>query len=129
MQIYTSGTLTVKDGKIIPESVGREIENLFDTPAVSVLDGAVEFSDALGYLGEDLSSLCALAAQNGLSLSGELEYYGDYEGAYIVEDNKFEDVSRFDYELRHASDDVLFEELRRRGYTIATKKQNHGRSA
>ncbi len=55
----------------------------------------------------------------GIQLEGRISYYGDYEGAYVVEKGKYcDDLCSEELAIIDADDDTLIAELERRGFTV-----------
>lgn len=54
----------------------------------------------------------------GYVANGTVEYWGDYEGKYYINDNKVEDVDIAQTGLYEATDEELIEILTERGYTV-----------
>lgn len=110
--------------------VSSEFESLF----VTILDAA-GFEDA-----EDNVSVYEASATVEINEDGDIErklnkvvdaftaldisidvnvnYYGDYEGRYIVSDGDLVDLDKTEVAIMDSSDDDLIKELENRGYTV-----------
>lgn len=110
--------------------VSSEFESLF----VTILDAA-GFEDA-----EDNVSVYEASATVEINEDGDIErklnkvvdaftaldisidvnvnYYGDYEGRYIVSDGDLVDLDKTEVAIMDSSDNDLIKELENRGYTV-----------
>lgn len=110
--------------------VSSEFESLF----VTILDAA-GFEDA-----EDNVSVYEASATVEINEDGDIEeklrkvvdaftaldiyinvsvnYYGDYEGRYIVSDGDLIDLDKTEVAIMDSNDDDLIKELENRGYTV-----------
>lgn len=59
-----------------------------------------------------------------ISIDVNVNYYGDYEGRYIVSDGDLVDLDKTEVAIMDSSDNDLIKELENRGYTV-TKENNN----
>lgn len=115
--------------------VSSEFESLF----VTILDAA-GFEDA-----EDNVSVYEASATVEINEDGDIErklnkvvdaftaldisidvnvnYYGDYEGRYIVSDGDLVDLDKTEVAIMDSSDNDLIKELENRGYTVTKENK------
>ena len=68
------------------EKVMPLVQNIFSHPDVEELndDCQIVISDEIrGDITEEMDNFCQALEKNGLSVSGEISYTGDYKGRYI----------------------------------------------
>ena len=108
-----------------------ERENLFDPEAKNnfthIQEDSIYFEDT--YDPEDaireIQEYLATSAENPVELSGELSYWGDYEGGVIITPESIESLDPGPFYIRvDACDEELIAELVRRGYAVPKKEEN-----
>lgn len=117
MLIYLNGEITVTNASVaeiqdlVNETLGTSNANRF------VSEGKVELSDYQCH-GDDLDFLLEKAKEKGFVINGEVSWYGDDEGRYIIKDNEIEHLTIDECYLRDADDETLIAELKRRGFQV-----------
>lgn len=67
-----------------------------------------------------LSKLTAILKDNGFLINGEIKYYGDCEGRYIIENGNF--CAETPVYISDLSDEEIMREVARRGLSISNGK-------
>ena len=66
-----------------------------------------------------IDTLVDKLAPLGVQLEGRIEYYGDYEGAYLLEKGEHcEELDAAELAIRDAETQALIADLERRGYIV-----------
>lgn len=47
----------------------------------------IHLSECDGYIDDDLDSICEYFSERGVVINGEFEYWGDYDGKIVIENN------------------------------------------
>lgn len=133
MTITNGGILEVlKDGKpTTDKAVAKKVKDALDGNGVSTSYGGpdvkivqegtvVEFTEYPGScLDSDLNNVTGGLARYDISLRGDLEYWGDYDGYILVDDMGARSIDKEQYGLERASDETLIGILEKRGYTVS----------
>lgn len=133
MTITNGGTLEVlKDGKATTDkAVAEKVKDALDEHGVSMSYGGpdvkivqegtvVEFTEYPGsFLDSDLNDVLRDLEPDGISLRGDLEYWGDYDGYILVDETGARSIDKEQYGLERASDETLIGILEKRGYIVA----------
>lgn len=83
-------------------------------------ENEISFEDAYGYLEESLDKLVDVFLVDGLTLEGEIQYHGDYEGRYVYRPGCHGENDEVML-LCDQPDEKLIAELERRGYHVMKK--------
>ncbi len=91
-----------------------------DNDDVSIEGDRLEFRDFLsGSLEMLIDDLVDRLGEMGISLRGRIDFFGDYEGAYLWEyGEKHEEKTQAEIAIMDAGDQELVAELKRRGYQV-----------
>ena len=110
MELYSNGVvhLSIKANNQI-----KAVVKLYFPKAKA--DGfEISFTDESGYLMDDLEKMVQDLQDIGVICNGTLEYYGDYEGAYVIDESKVTEVSLGEQYIRTCQVKELLDELNRR---------------
>ena len=69
------------------------------------------FEETVAHLIHDLKPL-------GYVLNGYVSYYGDYDGAIEIQDNELTIISSGEMTIKNATDELLINEIKFRGYKV-----------
>ena len=70
------------------------------------------------YFEDKAAQLIKLLKPLGYVLNGYVSYYGDYDGAIEIQDNKLTVISSEEMTVRNATDELLINEIKYRGYKV-----------
>ena len=120
MNVWNTGELSIVQR---PENMPEEyilwkVIDAFKTRGVEVTKvsaTSVGLDDEPGNIGDDLEKAFEWLRGEGIVLEGVVEYYGDFEGAYVLENGVFEDYCKEALDVRYAETLDLEYELERRG--------------
>lgn len=121
MQIINQGTITVPPNAksllvIILDVVGFEFVD--DNILVDGIQATVEINED-GDIEEKLRKVVNVFTALDIYINVSVNYYGDYEGRYIVSDGDLVDLDKTEVAIMDSSDDDdLIKELENRGYTV-----------
>lgn len=121
MQIINQGTITVPPNAksllvIILDVVGFEFVD--DNILVDGIQATVEINED-GDIEEKLRKVVNVFTALDIFINVSVNYYGDYEGRYIVSDGDLVDLDKTEVAIMDSSDDDdLIKELENRGYTV-----------
>ena len=76
-----------------------------------------------GDIEENLIDLVNMFVVADIPIDIDIEYYGDYNGAYKVENDELVHLDSDDLIIKDSNDDDLIKELECRGYKIIKNKQ------
>ncbi|WP_270425421.1 hypothetical protein [Blautia intestinalis] len=120
---------------------GIEVPSEFETLLIVISDAAgfkeydktnivVDRSKAILSLEEEygdieakLSKIVDAFAALDIYIDVNVDYFGDYEGRYIVRDKKLVDLDEDEVVIMESNDDVLIKELESRGYTVTKENK------
>lgn len=113
--IYTSKPLDEEAISVIESVLGSQDEEWF-----SIDTDKLEFRNFLsGSLEMLIDDLVDRLGEMGISLRGRIDFFGDYEGAYLWEyGEKHEEKTQSEIAIMDAGDQELVAELKRRGYQV-----------
>ena len=123
MEIINNGTICSNKDFKIGEMTGV-IKAIFPEESVFI-NGTKEivFDEHYeNYLECGLRKMIQILSRRGHVFSGEIAYYGDYDGYYIVKNNNVTAYDTDDAWKHFASDDVIIEVLESRGYTVVKEE-------
>lgn len=120
MQIINQGTISVPPNAksllvIILDVVGFEFVD--DNILVDGIQATVEINED-GDIEEKLRKVVNVFTALDIYINVRVNYYGDYEGRYIVSDRDLVDLDKTEVAIMDSSDDDLIKELENRGYTV-----------
>ena len=78
----------------------------------------LELPECYGDLEESLRNIANKCIKNHVNAKFHIEYFGDYEGAYIFDGKRFDNFSKEDLDVHNASTSDLVSELNSRGCKI-----------
>lgn len=124
-EIFFVGVLTVNNGD---DDVIRElVRNILHSRNDLVEDREIVFDhdcvdpDDMQKFVEELDGI-------GLSVTGTINYYGDKEGSLEIRNNQIIELTKEKKIVRDAPDELLINELKRRGYSVPKKNQKPDKS-
>lgn len=86
---------------------------------VSVYEASATASiDEYGYIERKLNKVVDAFTALDISIDVSVNYYGDYNGRYIVRDGDLVDLDKTEVAIMDSSDNDLIKELENRGYTV-----------
>lgn len=120
MQTINQGSITVPPNAksllvIILDVVGFEFVD--DNILVDGIQATVEINED-GNIEEKLRKVVNVFTALDIYINVSVNYYGDYEGRYIVSDGDLVDLDKTEVAIMDSSDDDLIKELENRGYTV-----------
>lgn len=120
MNVWNTGELSiVQRPEHMPEEyILWKVIDAFKTRGVEVTKvsaTSVGLDDEPGNIGDDLEKAFEWLRGEGIALEGVVEYYGDFEGGYVLENGKFEEYCKEALDVRFATTYDLEYELERRG--------------
>lgn len=120
MQIINQGIISVPPNAksllvIILDVVGFEFVD--DNILVDGIQATVEVNED-GDIEEKLRKVVNVFTALDIYINVSVNYYGDYEGRYIVSDGDLVDLDKTEVAIMDSSDDDLIKELENRGYTV-----------
>lgn len=120
MQIINQGIISVPPNAksllvIILDVVGFEFVD--DNILVDGIQATVEINED-GDIEEKLRKVVNVFTALDIYINVSVNYYGDYEGRYIVSDGDLVDLDKTEVAIMDSSDDDLIKELENRGYTV-----------
>ena len=120
MQIINQGSITVPPNAksllvIILDVVGFEFVD--DNILVDGIQATVEINED-GDIEEKLRKVVNVFTALDIYIDVSVNYYGDYEGRYIVSDGDLVDLDKTEVAIMDSSDNDLIKELENRGYTV-----------
>ena len=119
---YCMGTGTLVFNKALPQKAYDALCALDDGVDWDKWTGAGENTaeiseDSMKWFDDDFPKLTEALKPFGIIITeGDIEYWGDYEGKYIIENNELTQINREDFGLYLSDDQRLIDELNRRGY-------------
>lgn len=125
MQITNQGIISV------PEANKENLINALNSIGMEtseadiwIEDGKAETSieDVYGDIEDELYKLANSFITLGISIELEVDYYGDNNGKYVVENNKFINLSSEELVIKNAETQSLIDELEKRGYAVIKEK-------
>lgn len=125
MQITNQGIISV------PEANKENLINALNSIGMEtseadiwIEDGKAETSieDVYGDIEDELYKLANSFITLGISIELEVDYYGDNNGKYVVENNKFINLSSEELVIKNAETQGLIDELEKRGYAVIKEK-------
>ena len=88
---------------------------------------AIEYRDVcLGDIDDDLTEALQRLKNNNIPIKGALDYYGDYDGRYVIENYECKNLDAQAVVIKDASDDDLIFELEARGYRVTEIAEDDG---
>ena len=114
MTIINNGTLTFS--KALTEEQEEKLLEIFGKPAYFD-DGALVFEEYLGSdLAPEINKAISLCEEWGVEITDgdSIEYFGDYDGFYVIRNGIAEEVSCCDDSIQNATDAELLSEVARR---------------
>ncbi len=120
MYLINSGTLTLS----VP--VTDEILEKAQEYIGGIIRGdetSLAIEESYGDIEKDLTNLVDALVEDGITVEGSVNYYGDYEGRYDVCATGVTPFDRDAVAIRDADDATLIAELESRGF-IVTKKED-----
>ena len=120
MTVWNSGELTiVQRPDYMPlEYIIWKVIDAFKTrgiEATRISATSINIDDIPGNIGDDVEKAFEWLCGEGIVLQGVVEYYGDFEGGYVLENGVFEEYSKEALDVRCAETLDLEYELERRG--------------
>lgn len=120
MQMVNQGIISVPPNAksllvIILDVVGFEFVD--DNILVDGIQATVEINED-GDIEEKLRKVVNVFTALDIYINVSVNYYGDYEGRYIVSDGDLVDLDKTEVAIMDSSDDDLIKELENRGYTV-----------
>lgn len=76
-----------------------------------------------GDIEESLKDLVDMFVAADVPIDIDINYYGDYNGAYKVENDELICLDAEDLAVKKSNDDELIKELERRGYQVVKRKK------
>lgn len=125
MQIINRGRITVPPNAksllvIILDVVGFEFVD--DNILVDGIQATVEINED-GDIEEKLRKVVNVFTALDIYINVSVNYYGDYEGRYIVSDGDLVDLDKTEVAIMDSSDNDLIKELESRGYTVTKENK------
>ena len=119
MTLYNNGTIKVpcewdKALLIAMELLDIDFEDIITNDKQSV----ASINNVEGDLEDDLEKLVEAFDNQDIPIEINITYSGDYDGVYVVNNGKLEDIDIEDITIREANDEILINELKDRGYKI-----------
>ena len=135
MTIYLSGDVAVKYGDQVSMSfrekefswvVGTVIRKGCDAYVLRRDDlGVISFNGCEEFGNYDyVEDLVKALAKAGFIVNGFIDYYGDYEGRYHIDDNEIRHLNEIEKNVDDADDQTLIDELVRRGFSVSKGEEN-----
>lgn len=120
MQIINHGSIIVPPNAksllvTILDVVGFEFVD--DNILVDEIQATVEINED-GDIEEKLRKVVDAFTALDIYINVSVNYYGDYEGRYIVSDGDLIDLDKTEVAIMDSSDNDLIKELENRGYTV-----------
>lgn len=120
MTVWNTGELTiVQHPEHMPlEYIIWKVIDAFKSRGITVTPVSattVALDDFPGNIGDDVEKTFEWLRGEGVALEGVVEYYGDFEGGYVLENGVFEDYCKEALDVRYADTRDLELELERRG--------------
>ena len=120
MTLYNNGTITVprewdKALLIAMELLSIDFEDIITNNEQSV----VSINNIEGDIEDDLEKLVELFNDQDIPIEINITYSGDYDGVYVVNNGRLEDIDIEDMTIREANDEILINELKGRGYKVS----------
>lgn len=117
MNIYMTGRLVVD--RPIPDEMQDHIFELLKSGAAFISSDGIELTleDTFGDYGDNLNVVIEYLESGGLHVDPDktaFQYYGDYDGGYLMENGRLESFGITEYVIRTTTTDALIKELRRR---------------
>ncbi len=78
----------------------------------------IDDSDSLKEFDADFLNIDEAISPLGYVMNGRVDYWGDYEGCYLIDDSNIEEIDKEDFSLRFSDDQIIAEEMKRRGYVF-----------
>ena len=125
MELINYGSITVSPNAksllvIILDVVGFEFVD--DNILVDGIQATVEINED-GDIEEKLRKVVNVFTALDISIDVNVNYYGDYEGRYIVSDGDLVDLDKTEVAIMDSSDNDLIKELENRGYTVTKENK------
>lgn len=120
MTVWNSGELAiVQRPEHMPEEyILWKVIDAFKTrgiEATRISATSINIDDIPGNIGDDVEKAFEWLRGEGIVLQGVVEYYGDFEGGYVLENGVFEEYSKEALDVHCAETLDLEYELERRG--------------
>lgn len=125
MQITNQGIISVPEAN--KENLINALNSIgMETSEADIFieDGKAETSieDVYGDIEDKLCKLANSFITLGIPIELEVDYYGDNNGKYVVENNEFINFSSEELVIKDADTQDLIDELEKRGYAVIKEK-------
>ena len=124
MYIFNNGE--IKTNKAITEEAKEIIESILGEENVCDVGESTIYIDE--YCKSDFETVIANVIEEiktlGYVLNGNIDYFGEYDGRVVIEDNNVTVMSEDECVINDAGDQELITELESRGYEVTIKGRN-----
>lgn len=121
MTLYNNGTITVPSEYNKALLIAMKLLDIcFEDIITDNGQSIASINNIEGDIEGELEGLVEVFDDQDIPIEINITYYGDYNGMYVVNNGKLEDIDIEDImTIREANDEMLIKELENRGYKVS----------
>ena len=119
MTLYNDGTITVPSECDKALLIAMKLLDICLEDIITNNGQSVAFINIEGDIEDKLEELVEAFNDQDIPIEINITYSGDYDGMYVVNNGKLEDIDIEDMTIREANDEMLIKELEDRGYKVS----------
>ena len=120
MTLYNNGTITVPCEWCKALLIAMKLLNIcFEDIITDKGQSIASINNIEGDIEGELEELVEVFNDQDILIEINITYSGDYNGMYVVNNGKLEDIDIEDMTIREANDEMLIKELENRGYKVS----------